>query len=362
MKEKRRGLGLVILLVIIAALAVPKLISSPEPSPAAPAKATPEALRVRAHRVVAEPLRERLATTGTVRANEQVELVSEIAGKVQSIHFQEGGQIEAGELLVELDAAELRAGLDRARHRLELAAQREERQAQLLSDGVISQQTYDFALSERKVLEAEQQLIEAQLEKTEIRAPFSGIIGFRHISLGSYLTPQTPIASLQDVDPVKVEFSVPEKYAARMRVGETVRFRVEGRDGPFSGEIYAIEPSVDAETRSLVLRARAANPRRQLLPGAFADVEITVREVAEALVVPSLAVIPELGGKKVFVVENGAAQPRPVETGIRGETRVEITSGIEEGELVITSGLQQLRPGQLVEIVADGEAREATAP
>jgi membrane fusion protein (multidrug efflux system) len=149
-------------------------------------------------------------------------------------------------------------------------------------------------------------------------------------------------------DPIKLEFAVPERYAARFRPGDQVTFRVEGIEGERRASIYAIEPSVDPATRTVPMRAQSPNSDGHLLPGAFADVQIAVREVESALTVPSIAVIPELGGKKLWVLENGAAQPRQVETGIRTGDRVEITRGLEAGESVIVTGLQILRPGLTV--------------
>jgi len=345
----RRSVGILAALAIIAVLAAPKLLDLRKTSApaAAPAKKT---LRVRAHRVVSTQLTERLATTGTVRANEEVEIVSEISGKISDIHFKEGSGVAAGQLLLKIDDSELLADRQRALYRVELAERAEARQQQLLDDGVISSETYDVALGELNVLRAELQLIEAQLLKTEIRAPFSGVIGLRWVSPGSYLSTQTRIASLNDLDPVKLDFSVPERYSALMKVGDEMSFRVEGFERAFPGMIYAIEPSVDAATRSLRVRARCPNSDGALIPGAFANVDLVLRSISDALTVPSIAVIPELGGKKVFVFEDGAAQPRTVETGIRSESVVQVTSGLTEGDIVIISGTLQLQPGLAVEI------------
>jgi membrane fusion protein (multidrug efflux system) len=311
----RKGVGVLAAFAIIAVLAVPKILElrrSSAPSASAPAKRT---LRVKSHRVDAGLLTERLATTGTVRANEEVELVSEISGKISSIHFEEGSRVTRGQLLLKIDDSELLAEQQRALHRVQLAERAEARQKQLLDDGVISSETYDVALGELNVLRAELQLIEAQLVKTEIRAPFSGVIGLRWVSPGSYLSSA-----------------------------------VEGFDRTFPGKIYALEPSIDAATRSLRVRARCPNSDGALVPGAFANVDLVLRSVPDALTVPSIAVIPELGGKKVFVYEDGIAQPRPVETGIRSNTAVQITGGLTEGDIVIVSGLLQMRPGLEVEI------------
>jgi membrane fusion protein (multidrug efflux system) len=336
-------------LAIIAVLAAPKLLDLRRASAPAAAPAM-KSLRVRAHRVIPSQLTERLATTGTVRANEEVDIVSEISGKISDIYFEEGSRVAAGELLLKIDDSELVAEQQRALYRVQLAERAEARQKQLLDDGVISSETYDVALGELNVLRAELQLIEAQLLKTEIRAPFSGTIGLRWVSPGSYLSSQTRIASLNDLDPVKLDFTVPERYSALMKVGDGISFAVEGFDRTFPGTIYAVEPSVDAATRSLRVRARCPNRDGALVPGAFANVDLVLRSVPDALTVPSIAVIPELGGKKVFVFEDGVAQPRSVETGIRSENAVQVTSGLAEGDLVIISGILQMQPGLEIEI------------
>ncbi len=352
----KRILGILIAIAIIAALAAPKFRSKGNVAAisATASKEEPKALRVATEEVVPERLTERLSTTGTVRANEQVELVSEISGKIEDILFREGSRVKADQLLLKIDDAELQAQREREVFRLELAERRERQKKQLRDQGVISEEEYDVALNEANVLRSQLRVIEAQLAKTEIRAPFGGIIGLRHVSDGSYLSPQRKIATLQDVDSVKVDFSVPEKYASRMRRGGEMTFSVKGDERSFTGTIYAVEPMVDADTRSLQLRAKSPNADGALVPGAFADVELVVAETEGAVTVPSIAVIPELGGKKVFVLEDGKARARAVETGIRTDQRVQITSGLAPGERVIVSAIQQLRSGLDVEAASGG--------
>jgi membrane fusion protein (multidrug efflux system) len=311
----------------------------------------------RVERVTAARLEERLAATGSIIANEKVDIVSEIAGKVEAILFEEGAPVGAGTVLVRLDTSTLAAERDRARFRYELLERQEARQRKLLEDGLLSHEEYDSTVGEMNALSAELQLRAAQLEKATIRAPFEGVVGLRWVSLGDYVSSDTRITTLQDIDPVKVEFSVPEAYARELAAGDSIQFRVQGVDEPFVGTIYAVEPSIDPQTRSLTLRARAANPDGLLLPGAFAEVELAVREIEDALSVPSLAVVPELGGKKVFVLQDGRAEPRVVETGIRTETRVQITRGLEPGEMVIVSNIPRLASGVEVEVV-DEQAEE----
>ena len=342
---------LLLAVIIVGGLALPKwLPTPPKTAPTAVEPAVEERLPVRVEEVHPGLLEELLVTTGTVLANERVDLVSEISGKVEEILFHEGSVVEAGAVLVRLDTSTLNAERERARYRFELAQRQETRQQELLDEGLVSQEEYESTLSQLNVLQAELLLSEVELEKA-----FAGIIGLRAVSTGAYVSSQTRLTTLQDIDPVKIEFSVPEAYARDLAVGDPVRFGVKGLDGEFLGTVYALEPAIDLETRSLTLRATSPNPERKLVPGAFAEVRVAVREVPNALSLPAIAVVPELGGKKVFVLEEGLAQPRVVETGIRTETRVQITRGLEPGERVIVSNIPRLRGGIAVEVTGDGK-------
>ena len=343
---------LLLVAILAAGLLLPRwLASRNQAQESAPAQTARSRIPVRVETLARGALEERLTTTGTILANERVDIVSEVDGKVEEVLFREGTLVDKGSVLVRLDTSTLEAERDRALYRYELAQRQEQRQRRLLDDGLLSQEEYDFSLGELNVLRAELELRRAELAKASIRAPFSGIVGLRAVSPGAFVSSQTRVTTLQDIDPVKVEFSVPESYAGDLAVGDSVYFRIQAVERAVEGSVYAIEPAVDTESRSLTLRARAPNPDRELLPGAFAQVEIPIRNVPDALSVPSIAVIPELGGKKVFVVEAGKAEPRIVETGIRTDTRVQITTGLEPGERVIVSNLPRLVRGVEVEEV-----------
>ncbi len=346
-KSLLRWIGVAV--VVVVGLAVPKWLSMQRQPVAGPGPAVEERLQVRVETVTPGPLEERLVTSGTVRANEWVNIVTEVAGKIESIEFEEGAVVQEGSVLVRLDTSTLSAERDRARFRAELARRQEARQRELLNDGLISTEEYDSTVGELNVLEAELELRQAMLAKAEIRAPFSGVIGLRGVSPGAYVTSQTRLTTLQDIDPVKIEFSVPEAYARELALGDAVRFSIKGLQEEYQGQIYAIEPAIDPETRSLTLRAKAANPSGTLLPGAFAEVDVAIREVPDALSLPAVAVVPELGGKKVYLFADGVAETRIVETGIRTEDRVQITRGLEPGERVIVSNIARLRAGLPVE-------------
>ena len=308
------------------------------------------ALHVSAITLVPSPLTEKITATGTLRADEAVELQPETNGKIVSINFKEGTTVRRGELLIKLNDAELQATLQRTSSRRDLAEIKERRLAQLVASKSVNQQDYDAAASELSVQRAEVALVEAQLAKCEIRAPFDGVVGLRFVSEGAFVTPTIRVATLQRLSQLKIDFSVPEKYASRIRVGSAVTFRVDGGASSFKGEIFAVDPRIDGATRTVLIRALCPNPEGRLLPGAFANVEFTLAEVSDALLVPAGAVIPGLSEKNVFIAVEGKAVRRIVQTGVRTETSVQIIAGLAAGDVVITSGQQQLRAGQTVQI------------
>lgn len=340
---KRISIGGAVL-IAVAALAWPKLDLKGGDEPAQRTQQSGP-LHVTGHVVTQGLLAERVLTTGTLRANEEVELATEVAGKVTGISFREGTYVEAGQLLLKINDSELVAQRERALYRIRLAEQQVERQKALLDKGGISQEEYDLTLNQLRVLESELQLNEAQLAKTELRAPFSGRLGLRRVSEGTYVTPQTRIASLHDVSPIKIDFSLPEKYAGLIAIGSTIRFTVSGNPSVFTGRVYAVEPRVDENTRTIQARATSPNSDGALLPGAFADIELVLREHEDAISVPTIAVVPELGGRKVYALNHGRVEERMVETGIRTDSMVQVLSGLAPGDTVLTSGLQLVRPG-----------------
>jgi membrane fusion protein (multidrug efflux system) len=299
--------------------------------------------------VEAAPMVDRITAIGTIRSNEEVQIRSEVSGKVERVTFREGSKVARGDVLIKINDAELRAQLARAQARLAIAEEEADRQQRLHADSLTSARDYSNAANEAGIARAEADLIRAQLEKTAIRAPFDGVIGLRAVSEGSYVSPTTPIASLQDLTPVKIEFAVPERYAGRVKVGDRIRFSVEGVPGSFDGAIYAREAAIDPVTRALRIRATSPNDDGALIPGAFANVEIVFAE-REAITVPSYAIVPELKGHRVFLFRGGKAEARSVEIGTRTEERVEVVNGLEAGDTLITSSLLQLKPGGAVAI------------
>lgn len=341
----------------LAGLALPKVLSTPSGS-ASPKSAhegrrpAAAAALVSMEVVAPAPLVETIASTGTLRADEGVELQAETNGRIVAIHFNEGAQVRKGELLVKLNDADLIATRTRALYRKELAVLKERRVAQLLKQGVARQEEYDMALSDLHIQDADIALTDAQIAKTEVRAPFDGVVGLRYVSEGAYVTAATRVATLQRLERLKVDFSVPEKYATRLRVGSPIMITVAGADRGVAGSIYAIDPRIDTATRTVLIRAVCPNKDARLFPGAFANVSLTLGKLNDAVLVPSIAVVPGLNAKTVFVVKDGKAQLRTVVTGTRLEDRVQILAGLEPGEVVVTSGVLQLSPGQQVRPLA----------
>ena len=317
-------------------------------APLAPARVFDTAVRVAVEVVELRTLAETVSSTGTLLATEGVELQAEVNGKITAINFVEGARVRRGALLVKLNDADLQARRLAAAHQVALAERRERRVAELLAQGFVIPDDHDQALNEVNVRRAELALTDAQIAETEIRAPFDGIAGLRYVSEGAFVNAATRIATLQRIDTLKVDFAVPEKYLDRIEVGAPITFTIAGRAERYVGEVYAYDPRIDAETRTLLLRALCPNPREELLPGSFANVELTLGETKQAMLVPAEALIPDLDATFVYVVVDGRAQRREVQTGIRTASRVQILSGLDAGDTVVTSGLPQLRHGSPV--------------
>lgn len=290
--------------------------------------------------------------SGSIQANESVELRSEMSGVVREIRFEEGGRVSRGDLLVKIDDRELQAERRRIEARLQLAQESAERQSRLLERGGVSRQEYDNIQNEVLVLQAERDLVDARIAKTEIRAPFQGRIGLKYISDGSFVTPETRIASLHDLDRVKIDFSIPERYQSEVQQGDRIEFQVQGRDSTYSGAVYAIEPGVNSSTRTLQIRARSENPDHELVPGAFANIELNLERVTDALMLPTIAVIPGFERQTSWVWRDGRVDEVEVQTGIRLDDAVQIVQGVAPGDTVLTTGLLQIRPGMEVDITS----------
>jgi len=296
------------------------------------------------------PLENVVRSSGTVLASESVDLTAEAAGRIERITFTEGSHVKKGDLLVTINDDELQAQLKKTELQIALAQEQEKRQKQLFDISGISREQYDIALNQVNTLKADRENLVAMIRKREIRASFDGKVGLRYVSEGSYVAQTTRIASVQKIDPLKVDFSIPEKYAGSVKLGDSVLFRSSDTKHPFAGRVYAIEPKIDPATRTLQLRALVGNKDERIFPGAYVQIELRLRDIPDALMVPTQAIIPVLKGQTVLVRRNGVALSVPVTMGIRTASAVQITEGLNPGDTVITSGLMQLRPGASVEV------------
>lgn len=289
---------------------------------------------------------------GTLVANESVVISPEIAGRVARIGFAEGQAVKAGDLLIELDSQILRAELDKAKSEVSLAEANFERARKLAEQGSGTLRARDETSQGYIAARANLSLAEARLAKTSIAAPFSGIVGFRNISVGAYVSPGDRIVELASVDPLKVEFRVSETYLSNLRVGLPVTVTVDALPGEtITGKITAIDPIVDVSGRAIRLRAELPNPDGRLSPGLFARIRIVIEERSEAMVVPEAAVFRDEGKLFVYRLEDGKAVKTPIEIGLRSPGDVEIRSGLASGAVVITAGQLLLRDGAAVEVV-----------
>jgi membrane fusion protein (multidrug efflux system) len=305
----------------------------------------PQAMMVNGLVISAEPIEDKIYASGTLLANDEVEIKNEIPGRVTSILFKEGKKVSKGELLVTLYDEDLKAQLKKLQLQKELAQKTDERQKDLLEINGISQQDYDLSYNQLQSINADIEILESELSKTKIRAPFDGIIGLRTVSAGAFLSVNTKIVTMQALDPMKLEFSIPERYRTLLNDNAEIKFTTESSEGFFTGTIYAFEPKIDLQTRSVIVRALCSNKDLKLFPGAFAHVEIPLKKIDNAILIPTQALIPELKGQKVFITKGGKAEKVDVETGVRNDTSIQITKGIQVGDTILISGLMQVRPG-----------------
>ncbi len=354
-------LGILLVIAVIALYRLGYIGASEERMPLADdaAEAKPmavantsasNALPVRAMLIEPTSVIEFISVNGSTQPDEEVTVSSEVPGKVIKILFKEGSRVSKGASLIQLDDTELQAQRQRLVVQQNLNQKISERLQALYEKEGVSLQEYEVAKAEVEKVKAEIALVDAQLDKRVIRAPFSGVLGLRMVSEGSYLSPGTAIVNLVSINPIEIEFSVPEKYSRMVGSGTEVTFKLDGRDETYKARVVATEPVIDADTRTFRLKASAPNPNGTILPGAFANVTVNLKEFASSIMIPTEAVIPELGGKKVFVARNGTAQPVEVETGIRQEANIQVLSGLSEGDTLITSGILQLRTGSPVDI------------
>ena len=329
--------------------------TAPPPAAAAPPRAAPpvETAMVEVGRVADE-----VEALGTLAANESVIIAPEIAGRVTRLGFKEGEAVKEGQELVVLDATILENEVKQAQANLDLAKDTYERARSLAQRGTGTQVALEQAAAQLAANEASVALARARLEKATIVAPFDGVVGLRSVGVGDYVAVGTNLITLTDIDPIKIDFRVPEIFLGQVRDGQTIEIRVDAiPDRTFTGQIYVIDPVVDVNGRAIRLRARAPNPDGALKPGLFARVTIVTDAREGALMVPEAAVMPAGAGKAVYRIDNGNARLTKVEIGKRLAGKVEITEGLKAGDRVVIAGQMRLRDGAPVDM-ASAERRQ----
>jgi membrane fusion protein (multidrug efflux system) len=296
-------------------------------------------------------LKDQLEITGTLEPNQQVDIVSELPRKIIRINVKDGAYVQSGQLLFEMDNADLLAQLEKLHQQEKLANLNEERLRDLIQHEAVVQQDYDQAFTNLKVLQAQITELQVMLAKTRIKAPFSGQLGIIHVYPGAVVSVNTILTHIEDNGQVKVDFHVPEKYAQTIATGSLQHFTVASDNKQYSAKVVAKEAGVDQNTRTLLVRAISQNPGRNLLAGQSARMQLSLHSSADALMVSSQALIPSSQGYNVYTVKNSQVQLTPVEIGQRGAYSVEILHGLDNGDTVVTSNLLRLTPGAQVRFV-----------
>jgi len=336
-------------IIIIGLILYPKL----KPEDNDPATVSPQGsslLPVEAKIIIPQKIENIIKITGAILANESVSLKSEISGKIEKIYFREGQRVKKGNLLLTINDDEIVAQFERLKFTQKLNEDIEYRLRQLLEKEAISREEYDIGLTTLNTTLSDIKEREARLSKHKIYAPFDGIIGLRQVSEGSYISPSDLVANIYNINPIKIEFSIPGKYSSMVDILDSINFTVEASSNIFKGLIYALEPRIDPRTRTLQIRAICNNDNEILIPGQFANISYILNVLPDALMVPSESVIPELNSHKVFAFKNGLVSQEAVHIGLRTEKEVQITQGINPGDTVITTGILQIRHGMPVSI------------
>jgi membrane fusion protein (multidrug efflux system) len=319
--------------------------------PAAGAGPGGAGVAVEAVKVALASMPQSITAVGSLRSDESVTLRPEVAGRISAIAFQEGQRVAKGDVLVRLDPAVPEAEVQQARANVTLAKAKFDRAVDLAQRNFISGQAKDEAENNLKVAEAALQLAEAKLAKTTLRAPFSGLIGLRVVSVGDYVKEGSDLVNLESIDPLKVDFRVPEVYLKQVQVGQALAVSLDALPGKtYEGKVFAVNPLLDAAGRSIVIRAIVRNSDTSLRPGMFARVRLFTRDAKDAIVVPDIALVPSGGEQFVFRVLDGKARRTKVEIGQRREGMVEVVAGLEPTDTVVTAGQQKIRDGVAVQI------------
>jgi membrane fusion protein, multidrug efflux system len=319
-------------------------------NPASSTKGQVKSIPVEGLVVNPEEFNESISLTGSLLASEIVDVAAEITGRITGIHFKEGQYVQKGTTLFQLNNAEIRAQLKKAEANLELADKDFKRKTELRALKAISDEELDQSNNIKQLAKAELELLQVQLDRHTIIAPFSGKIGIRNVSIGNYVNPGMILTRLYQIDPIKIEFSVPEKYAAKLQQGTKFTYHVEGFEKQFTGQIEIIDPEINIGTRTIRIRGVSSNAGSLLKSGAFVHINLTIDQLTDAVLIPASAVTSDIKGQKVLVLKENKIQSAYVNIGTRTEDKVIITSGLSIGDTLITAGLLQLREGSLAHL------------
>ena len=290
-----------------------------------------------------------ISIPGTVLPNEQVDLYSEVAGRIQHISFKEGQSVAKGTVLVQVDTDILKAQLNQLNVQFDLAKKDEARKKALLESKGISIQEYEVSQAQLAETKAKLDLLNVQISKASVRAPFSGKIGLRKVSEGAFISTNTLITTIVQENPLKIEFSVPEKYAKNVRIGQSITFKLENNKTPYTGKIYAFESKITEDTRMLTVRAQLNNPGG-IIAGQFVAIDYDLGKEENAYMIPAECIIPVMNGQKIYIAKNGIVEELPVELGIRTSDQVQVFGNLKPGDLILTTGLLAVRPGMPVQV------------
>ena len=328
-----------------------------EPAQTAAAQESPAAIAVEAAEVEVDEVVDSMTVTGNLRSDESANISTEIDGRVEGVHFTEGQTVEQGALLFTLDDVVYRAELATAEANLQLSERNNERAIELLARNAGTVRARDEAQAQLAIDRAEVDLARARLDKTRITAPFAGVVGLREVSVGNYVEPGQDLVNLEDIDPIKVDFPVPERALSAVEVGQPIEVTVDAWPGrTFEGEVYAIDPQIDAAGRSIAIRATIDNGERLLRPGLFAAVRLITARREAALLVPEQAIFAQAGRPHVYKIVDGVARLAEVTLGGRRVGQVEITSGLAAGDVVVAAGQLKLQDGAAVRVIDPDES------
>jgi membrane fusion protein, multidrug efflux system len=357
--NKKFKLVLTILIIVLIAgiIAYPKVKTLIVPKPGGPVSGrgnprmmqSRQVLNVSGFLIKPTQMNELISNPGTLKPDEEVDLAFETSGKLVSIFFIEGTRVKKGDLLAKINDKPLQAQLEKLEAQKKLSEQKEFRQRSLLTKDAISQESYDQIATEIQTTQADINLVKSRISETELRAPFDGVIGLRYLSEGSYINTATKIVRLVKNSPIKLEFSIAERYANEIKIGYPVTFRIDDKN--YNATVYAIDPKIDLNTRTIAVRALYPNKNEELKSGRYATVTTILSQIENTIAIPTEALIPEMEGEMVFVYRKGKASSIRVDVGLRTESKIQILKGLKFGDTLLTTGILQLR--QSLPVVLD---------